>query len=156
MLATFAVVLALAAASDPDPIRVWVYAQQPDGGFVDKDSERRADSAKDLKRALEDEDGIELVDDRKRADVLLEVISSAMEATGERIGTRVPLFGRVSSESSDEVKDKTVRAVIRVGDYEHEVVGKTDGLRWRDAANDAAKQVKDWVKDNAEMVIAQR
>jgi hypothetical protein len=157
-LVAFVLTLSLASgtATVSEPIRVYIYAQQPAGGFVDEESERRADSADDMRRALRKTKGMVLVDDGAEAEVVVEVVSSADEPTGEWIGTRTRILGRISSERSQEVTEHTVRAVIRVADYEHEVVGQTHSILWRDAAKAASKEVRDWLKDNADRVRAMR
>ena len=140
------------------PVAVYVFTAPAVAGFVDQDSQRRADTVKDLRKALAKRKALVNVESADAATVALEVTSSSHEKTGEASATtRRGPFGELSSRVSHD-EAATVRVMLRVGQsaYETELVQVGDfrdnwrgGGDWTDAANGIARQVEHWVKDNA-------
>lgn len=139
------------------PIRVYVAPVETVGGFTDYETKRRADSRLDLIKNLSDDKTLAIVESSDRADVTLELLSSAQAETGEvrTETTRKPaIIG--GGEWSDSKKDTapTVLVKLTAGEYTREVKGQYQGIRWRDAANNAGGQIKHWIKENRAQLLA--
>ena len=138
-----------------EPVKVFVFTAANAGGFVDPGQKQRSDSVEDLKKALEKKDFIQFVNQKEGADMTLEVLGRGGEETGSVTTSRGP-FGTWNS-SRDTVA--TVRVGLTAGTYTALVEGYNDGRLtnvWRTAANNAAKKIENWIKDNHDRLIAQR
>lgn len=131
ILSSLMLVAVAVPAYAQDPIRVYVFAAQPE--FVDESSEGLTDSAKDIRKALRKFKAITFVEHPEDAQVLLEVVSR------KKVGL---VWRRVS-------------AVVRVGDYETDITGQSDTIYWGQAAKKVAGQFREWVENNADRVKAQ-
>jgi hypothetical protein len=138
-----------------DPIKVFIFTAPNEGGFADPDQKQRTDSVEDLKKALDKKDVIQIVAQKEGADVTLEVLGRGGEETGSATTSRGP-YGTWNT-SKDTVA--TVRVGLTAGTYATLVEGHNDGRItnvWRTAANNAAKKIENWIKDNHDRLIAQR
>jgi hypothetical protein len=127
------------------PVTVYVFSvpsPETPGGFIDKRSEslseRREESAQDLKKALSDKKRVKIVDDPKEARIRVEVAwRSSPPST----------FNILKPGGDLEI---AVRARLVVGEYSLHIVGKPSPIRpgWRGAAENVARQVDEWIKMN--------
>ena len=117
------------------------------------------DTVKDVKQAIEKKkDWLELVSDRKDADIVLQVANRDIKGSGRFESTSTSSTsnnGKYTSRSANtrEIMLYTVQAVMWVGDYKNQFVGTIQdtyllGGLWRTAANDVAGQLEKWVKTN--------
>jgi hypothetical protein len=146
---------AFAGKKTAEPIKVFIFTAANEGGFVDPGQKQRIDSVEDLKKALEKKDLVQIVGQREGADITLEVLGRGGEETGSATTSRGP-YGTWNT-SKDTVA--TVRVGLRAGTYSTLVEGHNDGRItnvWRTAANNAAKRIENWIKDNHDNLIARR
>ena len=145
---TLTLALTITAAAQT---KIYVFTKTTEGGFVDNDSKRRADTVIDLRKALEKKKVI-IVEAPSDAQITLEVLGSAQEGTGETIGKSVyvPLTGQVLS-SSKETTGATLNVALKVGDYTTTLASQNTQVfgAWKAAAGSIANQVEKWVKANA-------
>jgi hypothetical protein len=148
--------VASAGAAADSKVRVLVEAIQPaPGQFVEVGQQRRVDSAKDIAHYLKPLRHISLVKRREDADVVVVVESSANEpGSGATAVAFVDPKTGLAVGSSRAAKLNTVRAQMRVGEYEK--LFREQALSWSGAAHSIAKQVAEWAKDNQQAVIARR
>lgn len=129
------------------------------GGFIDAESKRRADSTIDLEKELAKDKTISLTSDHS-TEVVLRVVSSAEEETGEikmESRRRADFLGGGYRTESRKEAAYVVRVLLSVGTYSREIVGQSKGdiPTWTAAAQDAAKQIRQWVKDNRQQLCSQ-
>jgi len=100
--------------------------------FAGNDQQQRLDSVKDVKKHLTN--SVQLVDGEKDADIILEVVTTSPDM---------------------------VFVLLTAGDYKATFVGSTAPPmlqfgKWSTAGNDAADQIKKWIKQNHDKLIAGR
>jgi hypothetical protein len=128
-------------------IRVFVAAGSSSTGFVDPGHEELTDSIADLKKALAQKKVITLVDERGSADIIAQVVGRGFTGTGTELATQ------------GEPRFAIVRVTLSAGDYTTTIDGHNDGRllgAWRTAANDAARQIEEWIRDNRDKLLARR
>lgn len=146
---------------NPDPIRVYVFTAQNQDGFTDDELKQRNDSVEDLKNQLDRDSLIQIVSDSKTADVTLEVLARGNAPTGTT--TTYANFGEWDTYPNTM---HVVGVGLRAGTYAKVCVGTSsmaqNGLvgmakgPWREAANNAAKVIEKWIKENREQLISKR
>ncbi len=149
-----ATLLLLALTSGPS-VKVYLAAEGDSQGFVDAELKRRQDSANDVARRLHGVEGIALTYRKGESDLEVLVVSSAMEATGTVSTESRPAPLRRGEDSVSRADTTpTVRLRLKFGDYVKEFVGVNTGAvpTWGNAAMDAARQVRTWVRDNQERI----
>jgi hypothetical protein len=137
-------------------VRIFVEAAQPTpGGLVGPGHQRRVASAKDITRYFKSTIHVGLTARREEADVLVIVEGSAEESAGSEtsVAVVIPNSGVAIGSSAADVLD-TVRVRLKAGDYE--AVLKAQAMTWTGAAQDIARQVAAWAKDNHAALIAGR
>jgi hypothetical protein len=130
-----ACVLAAAAVQPKPSVRLYVYAAEPAPGPGQRTQSGRDEAVRDMRDALARKAGLEIVDARTSADVLVEVIGRE-EREGPRGG-----FGGVSVT---KMGDFIIRLRLRAGDDEAELKGMGQGS-WGRAAKDGADRVLKWI-----------
>jgi hypothetical protein len=65
-----------------EPVKVFVFTAENEGGFTDKSQKDRADAVEDLKKALDKTDLVQVVPQKQGADITLEVLSRGREDRG--------------------------------------------------------------------------
>jgi hypothetical protein len=141
-------------------IRVFVFAADQTG-FSDPGQSLKnlKDSVGDLKHAFRSESKKEIVvvEDREAADIVVEVIARGYEDAGSTTTlTRGTLAGLSSTTSKNSVL--AVRVTLTAGDYSTTLDGTSDAGYpiWLNAAISAVKQIKSWVQDNRDKLLARR
>lgn len=145
--------LVIAAMLVQAGVQVEVSAAPSPGGFVDAEFKRRQDSTVDLERALR-KAGVTV---GASSALRLVVVSSQRELTGEsRTDTRQRPEALGGGQRSDTVGATAfvIRVQLRFGDYVKDFLGidSRDVPTWTRAAENAAKQIHEWVEANAERV----
>jgi hypothetical protein len=138
-----------------EPIKVFVFTAPNEGGFVDSVQKLRTDSVEDLKKTLDKKDLVEIVSQKEGADMTLEVLGRGGEETGSATTSR----GAYGTWNTSKDTVATVRVGLTAGTYATLIEGHNDGRItnvWRTAANNAAKKIENWIKDNHDRLIAQR
>ena len=143
------------AAKSTKPIRVFVFTSTTNpSGFVDLDAKQREDSVGDLKKALAKK--VEIVDDKKDADVVIEIISRAGKQTGSVVTERDGL-GRTYGDA-EVVAD--VHVSLKAGDYSTFLDGYSARGQifrvWTDAANNVASLIDKWINENQARLLELR
>jgi len=159
-LTVAALVVLAHAVSAAEPIRVFVFTAPPTAGLIDQDSKRRADSVKDLETALVARKQLTLAGAETEADVLVEIVSSQVEATGgtSAITSHLPGWPLMATSTTADHRP-TVRIRLRVPrlDYSTEMVSAVGALAgWRVQAEELTRQIAKWAKDNAAQLQALR
>jgi len=99
--------------------------------FADSDQQQRLDSVKDVKKHLAN--SVQLVDSEKDADIVLKVLPTSPD---------------------------TAYVLLAAGDYNATFIGSTVPPllfgKWLTAGNDAVNQIKKWIKQNHDKLIARR
>ena len=120
----------------------YIFTAPPAGHFVDLGTLDREESVDHLRDALKYQPNFfgghttEVIQERELADVQLEVLRRDQDRRNpEAIAVRVRLAA---------------------GDVSTEIVGRDDHENWKDAADDAANQVRRWVMMNREKLLAER
>ena len=123
----FVFLFAIGAAAQTT-VRVFAMSGDP-SGFVDEADQSRADSVKDLTKALSKKKTFKVVEGN--AEVSLAVAGRTYEMDGSN-------------------KINHVGVKLSVGDYSKLIVGSSVGIGggWGRAAGDAADQIEKWVKAN--------
>jgi hypothetical protein len=134
-LFSFAAVQHERPADQPRGARVYIYtAESPSGGGSEEEQGRR-DSVRDLRDAMAHKKGITLVDDRDRADVVVEVIGREKREGPE---------GGFGGKSVTQFGDTILRLRVKAGDAESEIKGIGQAY-WGRAAKDAADRLTKWI-----------
>jgi hypothetical protein len=144
------------------PVRVFVFTAADPSGFVDDNSKQRRDSVEDLKKDLSKNSNIQIVADQATADVTLQVLARGNEETGST--TVEQGYDGQWHTYPDTVR--VVRVVLRAGAYsalvegtsnfaQRGLIGVSQGL-WRVAADNAAKDIGNWIKANHDILISRR
>jgi hypothetical protein len=139
------------------PIRVYVAQVEAPSGFTDPDHKRRVDSRLDLLKNLRDDKTLDVIETADGADLTLDVLASSHAATGAvttDTSAKAPILGRGSYSTSTAETAPTVIVKLTAGAYQHEIRGMVKSIRWRDAAYDAGRQIKKWIKDNKQQLLA--
>jgi hypothetical protein len=132
------------------PFRVYVFTAE--AKYVDAESKARVDSVKDVRRHLENKKKtVVLVEDRKSADMTLEVLGRDLVPTGDMTTTWDPGLG--DTKTTQNVAG-TLWVKMTVGDYSTKVVGRGGAFlgAWSVAADDISAKVDRWIKDNSAKV----
>jgi hypothetical protein len=140
----------LAQKDSTRPFRVYVFTAE--AKFIDADSKARADSVKDVRRHLENKKKtVTLVEDRKSADMTLEVLGRDLVPTGDMTTAWDPVLG--DTKTTQNVAG-TLWVKMTVGDYSTKVVGRGGAFvgAWSVAADDVSAKVDRWIKDNGAKV----
>lgn len=146
---------AFAEKKTAEPIRVFIFTAANEGGFVDAGQKQRTDSIEDLKEALEKKDVVQIVGQSEGADITLEVLGRGGEETGSATTAR----GSYGTWNTSKDTVATVRVGLTAGTYSTLIEGHNDGRItnvWHTAANNAAKKIEKWIKDNHDNLIARR
>jgi hypothetical protein len=133
-----------------EPFRVYVFTAE--AKFIDADSKARADSVKDVRRHLENKKKtVALVEDRRGADMTLEVLGRDLVPTGDMTTALDPVLG--DTRTTQNVAG-TLWVRMTVGDYSTKIVGRGGGFAgaWSVAADDISAKVDRWIKDNGAKV----
>jgi hypothetical protein len=157
----FVLFFAPSAFAAESPIRLFVFTAPPMNGLVDRDSSRRADSLTDLVMMLKHQKKtIALVSSEAEADVLVEVIGSAYEATGDysSSSSAVPYVPGWRLGSVEQRHALKVRVQLRVPrlQYTTDLESMSTTVTWRTQASNVANQINRWVRDNRARLIATR
>lgn len=125
------------------PIRLFVSAPRSDSGLLPFDQKPKEDSAKDLQRAIKARlsRGVALfskaiatfTNDKADADVTIEVVDRVARGDNRIVNLRV-----------------------LAGSEEFNISGTNDDSDWSDAADDAAKQIIDWLTLNRHRLATPR
>ena len=164
--ATLAFGLALAATpgyaqKPPSPLKVFCFTAPNEGGFVDKSSEGRADSLKDLKESIaKKKEWLVLVGAASQAEVTVEVLDRKVVPNGRTAAT-VKTYkdskGKLVTTRTESraINNYTLRAVLRAGSYRNEMTGMVSSEsamtwvgQWRSAAGQIAAELEKWAKAN--------
>lgn len=140
-------------------VKVHLEPSERDGGFIDAESKRREDSTFDLQKELAKDKTLWLTT-TDRTDVVLRVVSSAEEETGEiktESRKRPEIVGGGYRTESTKETAYVVRVLLTVGTYKREIVGQSKGdiPTWTGAAQEAAKQIRQWINDNRQQLCGQ-
>ena len=149
------------AQTPPSALKVFCFTAPNPGGFVDKSSEGRADSLKDLKESIaKKKDWLALVEAASLADVTVEVLERKVVPNGRTAAT-VKTYrdsnGKLVTTRTESraINNYTLRAVMRAGPYQNEMTGTvwseslaTSAGQWRSAAGQIAGESEKWAKAN--------
>jgi hypothetical protein len=164
----FFVFLVGAPASTPgyaqqpsSPLKVFCFTPPAEAGFVDKSSQGRADSLKDLKESIaKKKDWLELVEAASQADVTVEVLDRQVVSAGRtaaRVSTHTDSKGKTVTTRTESrpINNYMLRTVMRAGSYQNEMTGvvssesaATWAGQWRSAAGQIAGEIEKWAKAN--------
>jgi hypothetical protein len=142
--------LMLAQKDKTGPLRVYVFTAE--AKFIDADSKARADSVKDVRRHLENKKKtVVLVEDRKSADMTLEVLGRNLVPTGDMTTAWDPVLGETKTTQDNSA---TLWVKMTVGDYSTRIIGHGPAFAaaWSVAADDISAKVDRWIKDNGAKV----
>jgi TusA-related sulfurtransferase len=121
-----------------------------------------ADSIKDLKNSLKGKKLVILTDDPAAAEIVIEVLGRFKDFRGETYSTATAVNDNTATVKTTQKKSAVVAAKLIVGDYSTELVGEAGGVgrfgfgAWGDAANQIAKQIEDFIKENNAQLLAKR
>jgi hypothetical protein len=149
------------AQKPSSPLKVFCFTKPNESGFVDKSSQRRADSLKDLKESIaKKNDWLALVEAPSQADITVEVLDRLVVPNGRTAAT-VKTYkdskGKLVTTRTESraINNYTVRAMMRAGKYENEMTGvvssesaATWAGQWRSAAGQIAGEIEKWAKAN--------
>jgi hypothetical protein len=162
IIATLATVaVAAVTLTAENTVRVFVFTQAAESGFVDYESQRRTDSVKDLEKALAKKKSIILVANANVADVTVEVMGSGAEAMGSvtttteqtRLFGILPVDGTTSRTSRDITNVLRIKLSVRGTTYSKETWAAKSGIgAWGGLANYFAGFVDKWIKDNGDQI----
>jgi len=167
-LATALLAAGLALAPAPgyaqkpsSPLKVFCFIAPNESGFVDKSSQARADSLKDLKESIaKKKEWLALVEAASQADVTLELLDRVTVPAGRTaatVKTSRDSKGRITTTRTESraINHYTLTAVMRAGSYRNEMTGVvssesllTWGGGWRAAAGKIAGELEEWAKAN--------
>jgi hypothetical protein len=129
-----AALCALGPAQQKGSVEIYVFAATPPGETDNEAAAARAEAVRDMKDALGRKAGLEIVEDRAAADVVVEVLGrESREPPGGFGGLAVTRMG-----------DTIIRVRVRSGDQETELKGLGQGT-WGRAARDAADRILKWI-----------
>jgi hypothetical protein len=140
----------LAQKDKTQPLKVYVFTAE--ARFIDAESKARADSVKDVRRHLENKKKtVVLVDDRRSADMTLEVLGRNLVPTGDTTTAWDPVLGEVKTTQDSS---STLWVKMTVGDYSTRIIGHGPAFAaaWSVAADDISAKVDRWIKDNGAKV----
>lgn len=149
------------AQKPSSPLKVFCFTKPNESGFVDKSSQGRADSLKDLKESIaKKNDWLALVEAASQADITIEVLDRLVVPNGRTAAT-VKTYkdskGKLVTTRTESraINNYTVRAMMRAGKYENEMTGvvssesaATWAGQWRSAAGQIAGEIEKWAKAN--------
>ena len=121
-----------------------------------------ADSVKDVKNSLRGKKLVVLTDDPATAEVVVEILGRFKDYRGQSYTTATAINDSTVTAKTTQKKSAVVAAKLVVGEYSLEVVGEAGGMgkfgigAWGDAANQIAKQVDEFIKENYEQLAARR
>jgi hypothetical protein len=156
----FTLIVAALLLAVPAVAQTSVYVFTQEAEFVDEGSKQRADTVEDLRKALNKKKALTVVETEGEAQIVLEVLARGRESTGKRMGTminRPPLAGGGIWTSSEDVMTGAIAVALTVDSYSTELTAEADQAfgKWTAMANDIAKQVERWTKDNAVALVAE-
>lgn len=141
------------AARERKQIAVFITSEVLKDGWVAAGAKERADSARDLRRAIRYEKGPLAVTDKKdRADLVVQVLGREDSATGAVIDAVRP----TQLAYAKMRRGKMIWATVYVGNTKFEFLGTTDQRYWSAAAQDLAKDLQQWARDNYERIVIAR
>jgi hypothetical protein len=123
-----------------------VYAAEPAPGPGQGTATERAEAVRDMRDALRRKAGLEIVEDRASAHVLVEVIGRE-----EREGPEGGFGGKQLTRMGETI----IRLHLRAGDDEADIKGMGVGT-WGRAAKDAADRVLKWIARRERVTPATR
>jgi hypothetical protein len=143
------------------PMKVFCFTKPNESGFVDKSSQGRADSLKDLKESIaKKKDWLVLVEAAPQADITVEVLERQVVPAGRTAAT-VKTYkdskGKLVTTHTESraINNYTLRAVKRAGRYQNEMTGMVSSEsaatwagQWRSAAGQIAGEIEKWAKAN--------
>ena len=149
------------AQKPSSPLKVFCFTAPNESGFVDKASQGRADSLKDLRESIaKKKDWLELVEAASLADVTVEVLERKVVPAGRTaasVKTSRDNKGKTVTTRTESraINDYTLRTVMRAGSYQNEMAGvvssesaATWAGQWRSAAGQIAGEIEKWAKAN--------
>lgn len=149
------------AQKPASPLKVFCFTSPGEAGFVDKSSQGRADSLKDLKESIaKKKDWLELVEATSQADITVEVLDRKVVPAGRtaaRVTTQKDRKGKIVTTRTESrpINNYTLRTVMRAGSYENEMTGvvSSESLgtwagQWRSASGQIAGEIEKWAKAN--------
>ncbi len=141
--------LVFAQKDKTGPFRVYVFTAE--AKYIDAESKARTDSVKDLCRFLDKKKTMVLVEDRKSAEMTLEVLGRDLVATGSMTTAWDPVLG--DTKTTQDVAG-TLWVRMTVGDYSTRIVGQGPAFvgAYRVAAADVLAKLDRWIKDNGAKV----
>jgi hypothetical protein len=148
----------LHAGDAKQPVSVLVRA----GGGSGFSAPGVADSIKDLTNSLKGKKLVVLTDDPATAEIVIEVLGRFKDYRGETYSTATAVNDSTATIRTTQKKSAVVAAKLIVGDYSLELIGEAGGIgkfglgAWGDAANQIAKQIEGFIKENNERLVARR
>jgi hypothetical protein len=142
--------LVFAQKDKTGPFRVYVFTAE--AKYIDAESKARTDSVKDLCRFFENKKKtMVLVEDRKSAEMTLEVLGRDLVPTGSMTTAWDPVLG--DTKTTQDVAG-TLWVRMTVGDYSTRIVGQGPAFvgAYRVAAADVLAKLDRWIKDNGAKV----
>ncbi len=141
--------LVFAQKGETGPFRVYVFTAE--AKYVDAESKARTDSVKDLRRFLDKKKTMVLVEDRKSAEMTLEVLGRDLVPTGNMTTAWDPVLGETKTTQDT---GSTLWVKMTVGDYSTRIIGNGPAFvgAYRVAAADLLAKVDRWIKDNGAKV----
>ncbi len=137
-------------ATPAEPVKVFVFTAAPQSGTSDPMFKGRSDSVKDLQAALRRKPGLEVIETREQASVVVEVLERGDEDTGEVVVTTSssPVTGTPHVDTSEQKKGVLRLKLTASGDSISLQGSGAGGGKWRTAATNAASVVDQWIKDH--------
>ena len=133
-------------------MRAFIADETESVGWIAPDAKEPRDSAGDLGRSLaRRRKYIELIGEREGVDIIIEITK---RYTVE--GTRTQGFVSDSFVYAKKRRGACVEATVTVGDRKFHFAGTSDRGRWSSAADDLAKDIESWTKDNFERIVSLR
>jgi hypothetical protein len=142
--------LVFAQKDKTEPFKVYVFTAE--AKYVDAESKARTDSVKDLCRVLGyKKKTVVLVEDRKSAEMTLEVLGRDIVPTGNMTTAWDPVLGETKTTQDT---GSTLWVKMTVGDYSTRIIGHGPGLvaAYRVAAGEISEKIDRWIKDNGAKV----
>lgn len=140
LAATIGSAVLAARANAPRPVRVFLFTAAPTGQFDPREFKRRADSVNDLRNELVKQPGVELADGPESADLLIELLSSAL------------VFSR--SDSAQAVETVKVRVMAGRDTVFLRGSASPDAYAgWKDAASHTCAAVVKWINEHRDRLI---
>jgi hypothetical protein len=135
-------------STTPQFARVFIVDEMKSEGWIAPGAEERMASARDLARALHHPRSVlRVIENREEADVLIAITRR------HDIETETTVF---SGGIAKKLLGRTVEARAQVSDATFEFAGTTKTRFWSNAAEDLAKEIESWAKNNLQRIVSAR